>query len=309
MNVYEKVYCGVDVSKKQLDIFLQEKTKSFENTVKGTEALLNYAGNVHYVFEATGGYERLAAWLLMQAEATVSIINPARVRLYAKSMGILAKTDAIDAKMIHDYALNANPEANKMPSEKQRTLTVLVDRRQQLTDMLTAETNRLDTAGEPVLRQRIQKHIQWLRLELKEVEDEIQQTIKGDPEMRTKAERIQSIKGLGLISAVTILAHMPEIGTLSRRQVAALAGLAPYNRDSGGQSRKRHICGGRKRLRACLYMAAVCAIRHNVVMSQFYRRLVEVNHCPKKVALTAVMRKLLIAANSVIKNPEFIIAN
>ena len=173
--------------------------------------------------------------------------------------------------------------------------------------MLIAESNRLDTAGEPDLLKMIQKHRQWLEKQILQLEQAIEDTISGNAEMKQKAARIKSIKGLGKISAATLLAVLPEIGTLSRKEVAALAGVAPYNRDSGTFRGQRHICGGRKRLRATLYMAAVCASRSNAHLAGFYNRLVNENHRPKKVALTAVMRKLLIAANSAVKNPKFLI--
>ena len=180
-----------------------------------------------------------------------------------------------------------------------------MDRRQQLKDMETAETNRLETAADPEFVKMVKKHLRWIGKEIAALEKKIDQAIGTDASMKEKARRIRLIKGLGKISAATLLAHIPEIGTLSRQEVAALAGLAPYNRDSGTSSKRRHIHGGRKRIRACIYMAAVSAISHNPAMKQFYDRLVNENHRPKKVALTAVMRKLVIAANSVIKNPDF----
>lgn len=307
MNRTKKVYCGVDVSKHYLDAFTGGRTVRFENTAKGAKALMKQAGDVHFVFESTGGYERLAAWLLLAAGRTASVVNPGRVREYAKSMGQLAKTDRIDARMITAYAEAALPRPSELPCAGQRKLNVLVERRQQLIEMQVAESNRLDTAGEPGLRQMIRKHLRWLDKQIDKLDEEIAQTIRDHREMSEKAERIQSIKGMGKVCAATLLAHLPEIGTLSRKEIAALAGLAPYNRDSGAFTGRRHICGGRKRLRACLYMAAVCAIQHNPHMKAFYTRLVVDNHRPKKVALTAVMRKLVIAANSAVKNPDFLV--
>ena len=307
MNRTKKIYCGVDVSKHYLDAYFEGRTMRFENTAKGAKALMKQAGDVHYVFESTGGYERMAAWLLLAAGCTASVVNPGRVREYAKSMGQLAKTDRIDARMITAYAEAASPRPSELPSAGQRKLGVLVERRQQLIGMQIAERNRLDTAGEPGLRQMIQKHLRWLDKQIDKLDEEIAQTISDHREMSEKAERIESIKGLGKVCSATLLAHLPEIGTLSRKEIAALAGLAPYNRDSGTFRGQRHVCGGRKRLRACLYMAAVCAVRCNPHMKVFYTRLVVDNHRPKKVALTAVMRKLLIAANSAVKNPDFLV--
>jgi len=308
MNPNQKIYCGVDVSKKHLDAFIHSKTIRFANTVKGIAQLMKQAGEIHYVFESTGGYERLAAWHLLEEGRTVSIVNPGRVREYAKSIGQIAKTDRIDARIITRFAELVHPRETALPSADQRKLTVLVERRQQLLNMRTAETNRLDTAGEPDARKMIQKHCQWLENQIQGIEQAIAETISGNDELRRKAERIQSVKGLGKVSAATLLSVLPEIGTLSRQEVAALAGVAPYNRDSGTFRGRRHICGGRKRLRACLYMAALSAVRSNPHLKVFYNRLVEENHCPSKVALTAVMRKLIIAANSAVKNPDFLVA-
>lgn len=305
MNMKEKVYCGVDVSKHHLDVKFKGRPDRFDNTVKGVESMLSRIGKAHYVLESTGGYERMAAWLLMDAGAEASIVNPARVRHFALSMGQHAKTDPIDAGVIADFAAVTRPEPSEKPSRNQRQLTSLVDRRQQLKDMEKAETSRLETAADPGFVKMVQKHLRWLAREIEALEKKIAQTIETDASMKEKARRIQSIKGLGKISAATLLAHIPEIGTLSRQEVAALAGLAPYNRDSGTSSKRRHIHGGRKRIRACIYMAAVCAISHNPAMKKFYNRLVNENHRPEKVALTAVMRKLVIAANSAVKNPDF----
>lgn len=309
MNTEEKVYCGVDVSKYHLDVMCKGRPDHFDNTVKGVESMKVRIGKVHYIFESTGGYERLAAWLLMDAGADVSIVNPARVRMFAQGIGQLAKTDPIDAGVIARFAAVTRPAPSQKPSAGQRQLTILVDRRQQLKDMETAEKNRLETAGEPQFRKMIEKHLRWLKKEVAAVEARIEQAIESNASMKEKSQRIRSIKGLGKVCAATLLAHIPEIGELSRQEVAALAGLAPYNRDSGSSSKRRHIHGGRKRIRACLYMAAVSAIQHNPVMKEFYNRLVNENHRPKKVALTAVMRKLVIAANSVVKNPEFCVVS
>ncbi len=308
MNQEEKVYCGVDVSKKTLDARIKGKTVGFPNTVKGVKSLMARAGDVHFIFESTGGYERMAAWMIMAKGKRASIVNPARVRHFALSMGQFAKTDRIDARIITEFAEQAKPEPAKKPSKQQRTLTARVDRRQQLTGILTAETNRLDTLGDPISRKLVNKHVKWIQKQIRTLEANIEQSIKEYPEMKTKAEAIQKIKGLGKVCSSTLLAHIPEIGSISRQEITALAGLAPYNKDSGTTCFKRHIHGGRKRIRQCLYMASVCAIRHNPLMKTYYTHLTEKNHRPHKVALVAVMRKLLIAANSSVKNPNFIVA-
>lgn len=309
MNTVQKIYCGVDVSKDFLDAFIGGKTLRFANTLKGISALMKQAGEVHYVVESSGGYERPAVWHLLSKGRAASIVNPGRVRDYAKSIGQLAKTDQIDAEIITRYAELVQPEESTLPSADQRTLSALVERRQQLMDMLLAEENRLDTAMEPTLCRMIKKHSKWMEKQIADTEKRIKELINANAVMAQKAERIQAVNGLGPVCAFTLLAVLPEIGTLSRQEIAALAGVAPYNRDSGTFRGYRHICGGRKRLRACLYMAAVCASRSNPHLKAFYTRLVEENHRPKKVALTAVMRKLLIAANSAVKNPNFLVAS
>ncbi len=302
------IYRGIDVSKLYLDLNDRGASVRFPNTIKGVASIIKKWGKVHYVLESTGGYERMAAWTLIAHGAPVSVVNPARVRHHALSMGQLAKTDKIDAQMITSYANLTSPSPMKKPSKKQRELTSLVDRRQQLTEMRVSENNRLDTAPDPLFCKLVKQFVKSLDKQIKDIESKIIKIIAEDTDLKNKADRITAIKGLGIISAVTLLAHLPEIGTLTRQEVAALAGLAPYNRDSGNSSHARHICGGRKRLRGCLYMAAVSAIQHNPVMKEFYQRLVNENHRPKKVALTAVMRKLVIAANSAVKNPDLELA-
>ncbi|RKX39204.1 MAG: IS110 family transposase [Verrucomicrobia bacterium] len=305
MNHEERVYCGVDVSKDHLDVLVKGRPAQFENTAKGVRSMVARIGKAHYVLESTGGYERMAAWLLMDAGLAASIVNPSRVRHYALGMGQLAKTDPIDAGVITEFARATRPEPSEKPSKTQRLLVALVDRRQQLMDMRTAESNRLETAAGPEFRKMVEKHLRWIEKEIEALEKRIDETVRADESMEAKARCIRRIQGLGAVCTATLLAHLPEIGTLSRQEAAALTGLAPYNRDSGKSSKQRHICGGRRRLRACLYMGAISAIQHNPHLKEFYRRLVEENHRPKKVALTAVMRKLVIAANSAVKNPDF----
>lgn len=308
MNTEEKIYCGVDVSKKYLDAYIGRRTVRFDNSLAGVSELMKKPGEVHFVFESTGGYERVAAWFLLSKGRLVSIVNPGRVRDFAKSMGQLAKTDDIDARIITEYAKVRQPVANKLPSEAQRKLTVLVDRRQQLIDMRVMESNRLDTAGEKIQQRHIKRHLRFLEKEITAIESAVSEIILTDEAMKQKAACITQIIGYGPVCATSLLAHLPELGCLSRKEVAALVGVAPVNRDSGGHRGIRHIHGGRKRLRACLYMAAVCASKSNPILKEFYTRLVEENHRPKKVALVAVMRKMLIAANSAVKNADILVA-
>lgn len=300
----EKVYCGVDVSKKFLDCLSKNNHMQFPNTIDGAKKMMQAYRDVHYIFESTGGYERTAAWLLMSKKEIVSIVNPGRVRDYAKSMGQLAKTDKIDARMIRDFAQTRKPVPNSLPSKAQRELTVLVDRRIQLIEIRTAESNRLETAGEAIQRKLIQQHLCFLEKQIEKIEVQIEKIMELDDQMKRKRYAIQNIKGLGPVCTMSLLAHLPELGTLSRKEIAALVGVAPVNKDSGSYKGIRHVQGGRKRLRGCLYMAAVCATTCNPVLKEFYTRLVIENHRPKKVALVAVMRKLLIAANAAVKKSE-----
>jgi len=301
----DKVYCGVDVSKKYLDTFISGKTFRFENNNKGIAKMKKSALNAHFIFEASGGYERIAAWPLMNEGQNVSIVNPGRVREFAKSQGYLAKTDALDARVICEFAETKNPAVTVLPSKDQQRLTALVDRRKQLINNRTSETNRIDTAIDSYLIKSIKKHINYLNKEIHSIDEAIKKLISTSEEMSEKSKSIQEIKGLGPISAMSLLAYMPELGTLSRKQVAALVGVAPYNQDSGEKRGYRKISGGRKELRNILYMGAVSAIKSPGEMQRYFKRLVEENHRPKKVALIAVVRKLAIAANSAVKNPEF----
>lgn len=305
MNTYKKVHCGIDVSKKKLDARIRGKDRQYSNTLTGIKQLLAEAGDMHYVLESTGGYERLAAWTLLAEGMTVSIVNPGRVREYAKSVGQLAKTDKVDARIITDYAAIAELKRVQLPSASQRKLTALVDRRQQLTQMRVMETNRLDTTPDLGSRDMIGEHVKYLDAQLQGVEEAIRHLIDHDEEIKKKTDTmIKEIKGIGWITATSILAYIPEIGTLSRREVAAISGLAPFNRDSGNYKGRRHIYGGREKIRTALYMPAMSAARYNPVIKEFRERLINKNHCLPKVARIAVMRKLLIAANAVMKNSE-----
>jgi len=303
------IYCGVDVAKENLDALVGNNVKRYDNTVKGIELLMKDAGDVHYVFESTGGYEREAAWYLLKHNKRVSIINPRRVRDHAKSKGQLAKTDKIDATMITSYAQSNELRLTEIPSDEQITLTGLVNRLGQVKKLISKEKNHLEGAFEKKHVSYIKKNIRFLEKQKDSIDKEILDIIKVSEEMTVKAKSIQGISGLGPVCSMTLLAYVPEIGTVSRKRITALVGLAPYNKDSGNFKGHRHIIGGRSKVRKALYMGAMSAIRYNPIMKEFYTRLVEENHRPKKVALVAVMRKLLIAANYSVKNSDFMLAN
>lgn len=313
-KIAEVEYVGIDVSKKSLDAHIGGKTSTFSNTRSSVRKLRDKAyrrlkgKTICFVVEASGGYERAAAWTLMEEDELVSVLNPKRVRDYAKSMGQFAKTDKIDARMITEFARVRKPRLSELPSESQRKLVYLVERRAQLVEMLKSEKNRYDIAGDKEYRKHVNRHVKWLQRELDAFEKDIEALAASSEEIGWKIKRMTAIKGIGVVTAVTILAVLPEIGTLNKREIASLAGLAPFNNDSGTKRGRRHIQGGRKQVRACLYMAAVSASQTNEILKPFYERLVNQNHCMKKVALVAVMRKLLIAANSAVKKTEFAVA-
>lgn len=309
MNDQSKHYCGIDVSKKKLDIYFKGKVKQYDNTIKGIEKLAAWATDAHYVLESTGGYERMAAWYLMEKDQDVSIINPKRVRDYAKSTGQFAKTDKIDAKMIYQYAESINPRKSLLPPASYRRLCALIDRRLQLINIRVAELNRLDMSTDDFMIKLIEENLDQLNQQIALIEEQLKILWVDDQNLSNKISAMTKICGISIITALTILAHLPEIGHLNKQEAAALAGLAPYNRDSGGFSGKRFIYGRRAKIRTALYMPAVCAITHNPHLKIFYQRLVNENHCPSKVALTAVMRKMIVALNSSLKNPDFILAS
>ncbi|MCD6336617.1 MAG: IS110 family transposase [Candidatus Marinimicrobia bacterium] len=309
MNNSNLSYCGVDVSKKKLDINFKSKLSSYDNTVKGIEKLSKEIKNAHFIFESTGGYERMAAWTLMSKGFKVSIVNPKRIRDYARAMGILAKTDKLDAEVIVKYAITANPRETPLPSEDYRHFCAIMDRRHQLKKMKIAERNRLGTCGDPFMRKSINNSLDYLNNEIIVLEKEMKDIIKNDDEMKRKEQIMQIVCGIGTISAANILAYLPEIGTLNKKEVAALLGVAPYNRDSGPQKGKRHIYGGRAKLRSELYMATISATTYNPHLRAFYFHLRNDNNCPKKVARIAVLRKMIIAVNSLLKNSDFELAS
>jgi transposase len=302
-------YCGIDVSKDHLDTYIYEKVIRFDNTIKGIEKLIKKLGPAHFIMESTGGYERLAAWTLMELGYPVSILNPQRVRNYAKGLGRLAKTDKIDAQTIHDYAQATSPRENRLPTKEFKHLCALMDRRSQLTKLKVSEQNRLRTSYDDFVSEEIKELIKNYQAKIKLIEKEVVKIIKSDEDMNKKAIKLLRITGIGWITAAIILTYVPEVGTLKRGEITALIGVAPYNCDSGNSKGYRAIYGGREKVRTALYMPSITATRYNQHMKEFYWRLVDKNHCKKKVARVAVMRKLIVAANAILKNPDFILAS
>jgi transposase len=298
-------FVGIDVSKSQLDIAVRPDNKRWSavnaeaDIAKVVETLFELSPQV-IVVEATGGMEMPLVAALSQALLPVVVVNPRQVRDFAKALGRMAKTDRIDAEVLAHFGEAVKPEVRLLKDEGTQMLTALVTRRRQVIEMLTAEKNRLEISPK-VVRKDIQKHIDWLQKRLEDMNLNLDSAIRKSPAWREKDDLLRSVPGVGPVLSVSLITGLPELGTLSRRQIAALVGVAPLNRDSGLFRGKRTVWGGRAHLRAVLYMAALSAARVNPAISLFYRRLVEAGKKPK-VALTACMRKLLGILNAIIKN-------
>jgi transposase len=252
------------------------------------------------VLEATGGVERLVARALSSAELPVVVVNPRQVRDFAKATGQLAKTDSIDAGVLARFGEAVRPALRPFPDEVTLELRALIARRRQITEMIVAERNRLSGASKSV-RKRIAAHIRWLEAELVRADKDLDQSIRQSPIWRENEDLLRSVPSIGPVVSRTLLAELPELGRLNRKQIAALVGIAPLNRDSGTLRGRRAIWGGRASVRAALYMAALVASRRNAAIRAFYKRLRHAGKAPK-VALVACMRKLLTILNSMIKH-------
>jgi transposase len=300
----KKIYIGIDVSKDTLDVAVHGDKQhwSFPNNETGiTKAASKFKelSPELVVLEATGGFEVFLATELVVAKIPTAVVNPRQVRDFAKSVGMLAKTDILDARIIARFAATVQPNPHPMPDIEAQELGALTARRRQIINMITAEKNRLSTAGETV-KPGISAHINWLEKELNEINRNIKQKVKDSPIWREKDELLQSVPGVGPNLSATILAELPELGTLNRKQIAALVGVAPLNRDSGTLRGKRTTWGGRATVRTALYMATMVATRYNPVIRRFYERLCGAGKATK-VALTACMRKLLTILNAMLK--------
>jgi transposase len=272
----------------------------------GHRALLRWLqglGSVHVVCEASGGYERPVVLTLQQAALAVSVVNPRQARDFARAQGRLAKTDRLDAAVLADYGRCLQPAVSAAPSAAQRQLAELVSRRQQVQQLRSAEHNRLEHITHPAVRRQVQRHRLGLDRQLEQLDAWITELVRAEPALAHKVARLCAVVGVGRITAVVLLATMPELGALNRRQAAALVGVAPFNRDSGPRRGHRLIGGGRSVARRALYMAALVAAFANPRFIVFYQRLIAAGKAPK-VALVAVMRKLIILLNQLLKNPE-----
>lgn len=296
---------GIDVSKLTLDIAIHETGESWScsNELAGVKDLLSklkQAKPTRIVLEATGGYETLVSATLAAAELPVIMVNPRQVRDFAKATGQLAKTDRIDARMLAHFAAVIDPPARPAKSPEAQHLEALLARRRQIVDMLVAEKNRLSNNRDRAVVKDLKAHIAWLERRLKASDDELQRVLKDSPAWRERDDLLRSVPGVGPVLSLTLLAQLPELGQLNRRQIAKLVGVAPFNRDSGQWRGARHIWGGRSVVRPPLFMATLSATRSNPIIKSFYRRLIAAGKAPK-VALTACMRKLLTILNTIVK--------
>ena len=295
------MFIGIDVAKRELEIAVRP---TGEHWTAGTDPA-SVAGLVErlrglkaelIVLEATGGYEMPIASALAAAHLPVAVVNARQVRDFARSLGKLAKTDRIDAAVLAHFAEATKPEVRPLPDETTQLLQGWLGRRRQLLEMILAEEQRLTMAARAV-RPQIQAHIEWLRAQLRDVDAQLQTLIRSTPVWREHEDLLRSVPGVGRVLATTLLADLPELGRLTRRKIAGLVGVAPLNRDSGAHRGRRRIWGGRAPIRATLYMAAVASVRCNPVLRAFYERLCAAGK-PRKVALTACMRKLLTILNA-----------
>jgi transposase len=301
-------YVGIDVSKDQLDIAVRPTgdTWSMANDAPGIIEVVQRLAQLHpklVVLEATGGFQMPVAGALASAGLPLSMVNPRQVRDFARATGRLAKTDRLDAQVLAHFAEAVRPTPYPLPDAQTQELTALLTRRHQVVEMLTAEKNRLRATRSEAVHQRVQDHIRWLEQELADLDDDLEHSLRESPLWREKDNLLRSVPGIGRVVSITLLADLPELGTLSRHQIAALVGVAPLNRDSGRFRGRRIVWGGRARVRAALYMAALTASRYNPIIKAFYHRLCGAGKA-RKVALTACMRKLLIILNSMVKHQQ-----
>lgn len=298
---------GIDVSKRNLEVKVQGEAMDWkmDNDANGFMTLIEQMKVLQpelIVFEATGGYERRAVKALSEAGFAVAVVNPTRVRRFAESLGILAKTDKIDAQVIAHFASVVRPPVNSRQTPLEEQLAAFVERRRQLLVKLTAEKNHLSTCPDCV-RDDIEEHIAWLEERIDRLETDIQVWIGLYSEWQERAEIIDSVPGVGVVAASTMVAELLELGQLNRQKIAALVGVAPFNKDSGPKKGRRRIFGGRSGVRRTLYMAALSATKFNPVIRAFYDNLLKRGK-EKKVALTACMRKLLVIINALVRKGE-----
>jgi len=296
---------GIDISKHHLDIFdaLNGAAIRIDNTKPAIKALLSslHANSAFVVFEATGSYDKALTLALETGGIAFARVNPAQARDFARACGRLAKTDRIDARMLADMGSRLALTPTQAICPKRRKLTGLAGRRDQLVAMRTKEKTRIKEADDDQIKQNLQDHIDWLTVQIKDCENQIETLIEDDRDLTNQATLMRSVPGIGPVTATTLLTLMPELGTRSRRTIAALAGLAPINADSGQYRGTRRIRGGRRRVRKALYMAAVSAVRTKSRFKTIYQAMIETGK-PPKIALIAIARKILVTLNAMLRD-------
>ena len=312
LDQHGKVHLGIDVSKRTLDACILPEDASQEgesfvvtNDQEGVEEILSRLAKLGTsvelaVMEATGRYERLAATMLAANGISVAIVNPRQARDFAKAIGKLAKTDKIDSFVLARFARAVEPRISVIPDEEAQRLQGILARRRQLIDMLVSENNRTRMAPK-ALAKRIRAHIEWLEKEIECIDADLDRAIEDNAAFKANEALLRSVPGVGRVLSRTLLAELPELGTITHKRLCALVGVAPFNRDSGQRRGKREAWGGRAPVRAVLYMSALVATRHNPHIKEFYERLVAAGK-PKKVALVACMRKLLSILNALMRD-------
>ena len=313
-SMSDAVYAGIDVAQEWLDVALSfsETGKRWANDEAGIAAAVTWLKEQQptlVVLEATGGLEVPVVAALACGSVPTAVVNPRQVRDFAKALGKLAKTDRIDAQVLARFGAAVKPSSRRLPDAQAQELNSLVARRRQVLEMHTAEVNRRHRAL-PVVRRCIDQVLRLLEVQLAELDKDLQDRLKASPLWREQEDLLQSVPGVGNVLTFTLIADVPELGSLNRKQISALVGVAPLNRDSGNFRGKRRVWGGRASVRAILYMATLAATRWNPIIRSFYQRLLAAGK-PKKVALTACMHKLLVILNAMVKyktlwNPRFV---
>ena len=305
------IYTGLDIAKLNLQLHLVGRIHDLPNTAAGHRRLLKLLTaqvGLHVVCEATGGYERDVVAALHEAQVSVSVLNPARILHFARATGQRAKTDDIDAAVLSAYGQALHPKPTAPRTEQEQQLAELVRRRVQVLEILVAQRQQTERLTMPVLRRQAQSLLRRLERDVAQIEEQLKVLRTQATTLDARVQKLEAITGVGAITALGVLAELPELGTLNRRQAAALAGLAPHPRESGQWHGRRRIGGGRAPVRRALYMAALVAAHSNRQLKEFYQRLRTAGK-PAKVALTAVMRKLVVLMNHILKNPNFALQN
>lgn len=299
----EGSFVGVDISKEHLDVAVRPSGQTRRFSAEQLDAVVAFVAEHQaqlVVLEATGGLEIGLAASLATAGIAVAVVNPRQVRDFAKALGKLAKTDTLDAHVLAHFAQAVRPQPRPLPDEQTRELEALVARRRQLIEMRTAEQNRLHACRSSAIRAQLTRHIEWLTKQLDDLDGQLRRSVQQSPLWREKEDLLRSFKGVGPVVATTLLVELPELGTLDRKKIAALVGVAPFNRDSGTLRGQRSIWGGRSSVRTALYMAAIVATTHNPTIRAFYARLLEAGKS-KKTALIAALRKMLTILNAMMR--------